>query len=195
MNAGLAYVRKKGAPTDWFCKWDDDDYYGPDYVRTVVDGIERGADIVGRSAAWVRTETERLWFIEGLQNQWSNDLGFHGPTLASAIDCPNFPLVDEWGEDFAWLNEMAAAGRSKRWHSSAHDFCWMRQGTEHGHAFPFSAPTLAGMQAFNVYDCGPFLLETTREASPRFKHLVRKPEDGEQVERMFDEMHLAKSRR
>lgn len=152
MNAGLKYARKHGSANDWFCKWDDDDWYGEGYLQTVLDGMNKGADFVGRAAMWMRTTTGKLWYITGPQQQFSDDIIPHGPSLAGPIDCPEFPSVDRWGEDAAWAKEMARVGKGNRWLGPARDLCWMRRET--GHAFDFSDEAIATLQARPVLDCG-----------------------------------------
>ena len=153
MNAGLAYARQHGKPGDWFCKWDDDDYYGPKFLVDVQKGKELGAGVVGKFAVWIRISNDRLWFLDAPQDRWFADQEPHGPTLAGPLDCADFPHRDHWGEDTAWVRLMREAGH-RVWLGPARSFCWKRYGKEHSHAFPFTDLALAGMQTYPVLDTG-----------------------------------------
>lgn len=154
MNAGLGYARKLGSHRDVFCKIDDDDYYGPEYLLAVADGFSRGADVVARAACWYRTQSGAMWFIDGPQRQFvDHTAGLHGPTIAGRLDCADFENVGQWGEDHTWFKRMGKL-RSKFWATRAGSFCWMRYGTRHGHSYAFGDHTIGWSQQHPVIDTG-----------------------------------------
>jgi len=167
MNAGLRYARQHGRPGDWFCKWDDDDYYGPRALDVVAEGRAQGALVVGRMAVWVRASTGALWFIDGPQQAWvPPGQAPHGPTLAAPLDCADFPHRDDWGEDADWVKAMRATG-ARVWAGRAGSFAWCRWGPAHGHAWPWPDLALAGLQTYPVLDVRePFSPERVEDDHP-----------------------------
>lgn len=155
MNEGLNYARRMGDKGDFFCKWDDDDYYGPDYLLTVADGFSRGADAVARAAHWYRARDGKLWFVDGPQRQFiDHKIVMRGPTLAGRLDCADFVNVGPCGEDDRWIEDMLERG-AKFWMTRAGSFCWMRyQDPKHRHSLDRTDQTLLWAQEFPVLDTG-----------------------------------------
>jgi hypothetical protein len=167
MNAGLAYARQHGRAGDWFCKWDDDDYYGPRALEVVEEGRSQGALVAGRMAVWVRTTTGGLWFIDGPQRAWvPPGQAPHGPTLCVPLVRAVSPHRDDWGEDAAWVAAMRAAG-GRVWAGRAGSFAWCRWGTSHGHSWPFPDLALVGLQTYPMLDVGePFAARRVEDDHP-----------------------------
>jgi len=154
-NSALEYLRNHGE--SYFATFDDDDYYGPGYLDEIADGFDRGFDISGKSAIYIRFADNRMVFAEqaGETRQVWN---VNGPTISGVLtkDTPSFEELI-WGEDNDWLGKMAKMG-AKFWSSSRDNFCWMRRGEAHGHTFRI---TDAGLENSicsigPVYDCGEF---------------------------------------
>lgn len=163
MNAGLEYIRKHGKGSDWFCKFDDDDLYLEKYLNGPLEAQSKGARFGGQLAAWMKTTDNKLWFIDGPQNEWGTE-GAHGPTLFGSIDCIDFPHVDKWGEDALWYRGMASEFGSG-WLTNANDFCWMRY-KNHNHAFPFGDLAIAATQTNHVVDCGEYNKALIKNSKP-----------------------------
>lgn len=130
MNKGLEYLRKRAGKDDWFCKFDDDDYYGPDYLSSIASVAESGANAVARYKVWMRTPDNILWTVD------NGDMMPHGPTLASRVDiAEDFPEVQGWGEDGLWVQKMQKKGIVFT-RGPLEGFCWLRYQKGHGHSFP-----------------------------------------------------------
>ena len=153
MNAGLDYAKPLARPGDWWCKLDDDDWYGPNYLSLIAVARERGANLAGKAACWYRTREGKLWFFDGPQDQWVNKWHLFGPTLAASFDCEPFPDTGVWGEDVAWLKAMLARG-ARAWACKAGSFCWMRYAEPHRHSFGFGDQTIARLQYVQAIDAG-----------------------------------------
>jgi len=155
-NSALEYLRSRGE--SYFATFDDDDYYGPSYLEGIADGFNRGFDVVGKSAIFVRYSDGRMHYLEQEGDLCRVDL-VNGPTISGAITADT-PLFKEfiWGEDNDWVSMVRAMG-AKIWASSRHGFCWMRHAAhEHNHTYRITDAGLENMtRALGpVYDCGMF---------------------------------------
>lgn len=149
MNVGLAYVRENARPLDWFCKWDDDDYYGSDYLMALARVAAHGARAAARSKVFMRTPEGYLWTVDN-GTKWP-----HGPTLAARVDASvNFPEVMGWGEDGLWWQAMVERGVEFANIAPA-GFCWMRYPKGHGHAYPLQSRHFR-MLGVKIEDYGEF---------------------------------------
>jgi len=155
-NAALEYLRSRGE--SYFATFDDDDYYGPNYLDGIADGFDRGFDVVGKSSIFVRYSDGRMHFIEQEGDLLEVNL-VNGPTISGVITA-DMPLFKEfqWGEDNDWVAMVKSMG-AKIWASSRHGFCWLRHAAhEHNHTYRI---TDAGLENLTralgpVYDCGMF---------------------------------------
>lgn len=169
MNAGLRTVREYAAPGAWFCKFDDDDYYGPEYIADHIGaGLSRGADIVGKQRIWVRPKRGGMWLFFGPADQWDEAPGFgvHGATITARVEgAPDFPIVSDWGEDTGWIEASRAKG-ARIWLTGEAGFAYLRGGpnagngsANHNHAFDVEDDEILGL-GVPVYDCGPWNTST-----------------------------------
>jgi hypothetical protein len=148
MNIGLEWIRQNGNKNDWFTKFDDDDSYFPNYLNTIKEGIEKGADVIGRSSGWIKNTENKLWFIKTEQECFSNN-NCHGPTLAGRIDISeDFPIVKQYGEDQQWWDNHR---QYKQWHGPANSFVYNRY-INHNHAYPLSDRTMKHIYSGRLYD-------------------------------------------
>jgi glycosyltransferase involved in cell wall biosynthesis len=130
LNVGLQWLRSH-SPSDWFCKCDSDDYYGPGYLSSLLPAIKSGADYCGRASLFIRTTEDRLWYVEGEPNAHL----FHGPTLAGRVSSAlDFPVVKDWGEDEGWCQAMYRNGRMPFTVHPEH-FCYQRW-PDYTHTWP-----------------------------------------------------------
>jgi hypothetical protein len=145
INAALRWLREEAAPSDWFCKCDADDYYGPSYLDQVASG-SANVDFLGRKDLYIRTTEGRLWLL--------NATVFHGPTLAARVGTAlDFPQVARWGEDVAWCEQMALTGRTYR-ALPPEGFCYQRWNN-YGHTWPCTDVELRAAWGLPVVDLGP----------------------------------------
>lgn len=100
MNAGLAWLRGNGGGP--WARFDDDDYYGPDYLTEVV-GSLAGEGTVVSGMPW-----RFVLFDDGL-HCFVGAGEFTGGTLAAnTADVPDFPPI--LGEDLAWCRQLRRSG-------------------------------------------------------------------------------------
>ena len=154
-NVALEYLREHGE--SYFATFDDDDYYGPNYLGQIADGFNRGFEIVGKSSIFLRFADERMFFLEQA-GELREVRSINGPTISGVItkDTPLFrPLM--WGEDNDWLEMQLQLG-ARIWSTSKFGFCWMRYGEEHRHTYQATDKSLENIVCAldPVFDCGQF---------------------------------------
>jgi cellulose synthase/poly-beta-1,6-N-acetylglucosamine synthase-like glycosyltransferase len=117
LNKGISLAKY-----DYVTKMDDDDYYGPDYLKEVYDALLRtNADVVGKSSFYIyfqKNEELRL-YNPNRENQWIVNHGpykgayfLSGATLAfkkKVLDQVSFPDVNV-GEDSDFQRRCFEAG-------------------------------------------------------------------------------------
>ena len=121
-NAALRWIRQNGG--GWFSTFDDDDYYGPNYLQEVEDSRVFG-DIVVKHDHFVLGIDNRLrLFEQGCRNQEHRE--GHGATISARADeCPDFLDTGVIGEDHRWISEYRDSG-AKLWVSSPHHYAVVR---------------------------------------------------------------------
>jgi len=123
-NVGLAYARGRGHT--WAVFWDDDNYYGPNYLAEIARESQGPWDVLSKGLTFVRHDSG-LWL-------YSPPLRFFPghSTSARVAACVDFP---EWSlsEDVEWSRRMIAKGaRSK--HLPPWGLVYDRR-TPEGHAY------------------------------------------------------------
>jgi hypothetical protein len=153
INAGLTLLKAISSPGDWFCKFDSDDYYGPEYVSQIASQTLGDSDYAGRNSLYIKTKSNHLWYLEGTSTSV-----FHGPTLAGRISTVlYFRQVTEWGEDAKWCHDMNSAG----YRASIirpEGFCYQRWD-DYSHIWPCSDLELRTSWLRPILDLGNFDLE------------------------------------
>ena len=151
LNVALNELTRMGEHSSWYCKIDDDDYYGAGYLSQIVESPP-WADMVGKAMAWFSTAGGRLRLFEFRDPEIPT-----GPTLAARVaQCVEFRDVRPWGEDIAWFTDMRRAGArghltGRRW------FCQRRWGWPHGHTWLSTDDQIRAMAwRERVYDAGDF---------------------------------------
>lgn len=102
MNEGLRWLRENG-DGPW-ARFDDDDYYGPSYLKDTTSLLESAeADVVGKRWGFVM-------FNNGLWRFISETAEFTGGTLAArTADVISFPQCAD--DDLEWCRRMRADGK------------------------------------------------------------------------------------
>jgi hypothetical protein len=101
MNAGLAWLRANGGGA--WARFDDDDWYGPNYLASVGASL-RGGGLVVSGMPW------RFVMLDDGLHQFQGTGEFTGGTLAAnTTDVEPFPRV-EVGEDLDWCKLMRERG-------------------------------------------------------------------------------------
>ena len=132
LNVGIEWLRDHGGGA--WVGWDDDDYYGPNYLSEVAKELP-GNDIIGKNSIYIRRNDGRLWLIE--RTGWPL-----GHSFAAWSDCVLFSPVNRWGEDDQWLRTMLKAG-AKLSTTSANHFVWQRTGCLDDHIWPATDDQIA----------------------------------------------------
>lgn len=123
-NAGIGYGIASGE--SWATVWDDDDYYGPQYVEQAEDNIDENVDVLTQGIGFVRFEDGLYYFEKPIHFTPGHCTTFR---LASV---PKFPEAS-LGEDVDWSHQLdwSRVRQIPPWHMVYH-----REGT--GHAFETS---------------------------------------------------------
>lgn len=126
------------ADGDLVAKVDDDDLYGPDYLRDQVAALGfSGADVVGKHAHYLRLEGRGVTVLRYPEREHVFTHWVAGPTIvarrALAVAHP-FPHVST-GEDTGFLRAVVQAGGSV-YAADRFSFCQVRRS--HGHTWQVS---------------------------------------------------------
>ena len=116
-NLALEEIRKRGGG---YCTiFDDDDYYGPEYLNEIVENSSK-AEMVGKTDCFIRLSDGNLNLCLGnLENTYTN--GLNGQTISCwAEDAVEYDTSAVWCEDNIFIQEMMdKGGRAysvSRWH-------------------------------------------------------------------------------
>lgn len=153
-NTALEWGIKNGYTH--FSTNDDDDYYGDHYTSELMTALSDGHDIVGKLDGFIRMSDRNLYYQDcGGHN--GEVPGVHGPTISGAIypDMPRFREDIEWGEDWEWIQESITLGK-RVYATSPNNFCYMRMGSSHNHAYPHSDEQFMAFSAARFWSCGRF---------------------------------------
>ncbi len=124
MNAGLAWITSAGYGP--WARFDDDDYYGPGYLASVVGALEL-APVVGKTWGFVMFD-DGLYRFAGTEHG-ACDVLTGGTLAARSADVAPFQRRPD--DDVQWCRDMRARGASL-WASSHRDYCYDRRAERHG---------------------------------------------------------------
>lgn len=124
MNAGLDWLRSNGDGA--WARFDDDDYYGPEYLSEVVDEL-RAHPVVGKTWGFVLFD-DGLYRFYGLESGPAEGLtgGTHAANTAQVE-----PYRRMVGEDLQWCRDMQARGVAV-WATSHRGYCYDRRSNRRG---------------------------------------------------------------
>ncbi|WP_165822373.1 glycosyltransferase [Paenibacillus montanisoli] len=95
------------AEDGFIAKFDDDDYYGPQYLREAARAIKRGkASIVGKHTAFIYFRAKQALMIFRRYGEWKYRRSVKGGTLVfrkSVWDQVKFPEFKQSGSDSGWI--------------------------------------------------------------------------------------------
>ena len=125
---------------EYWTTWDDDDYYGYNYLQELIENSDK-ADIIGKNTYFVKTQNDKLRLFGSNVENTNADL-IHGPTISSWVaECTNFENVGRWSEDIAFLQSMKNKGANifatSRW-----NFINQRHKS-HGHTWTITDKQMA----------------------------------------------------
>lgn len=126
MNTGLSWLCENGRGS--WARFDDDDYYGPDYLARVAVELERHA-VVGQTWGFVMFD-DGLYRFRGVENDCANCLA--GGTLAAIT--PKVVLFQRQpDDDVRWCRDMRARG-ARLWATPHRGYCYDRSSSRRGGA-------------------------------------------------------------
>jgi glycosyltransferase involved in cell wall biosynthesis len=149
------------AKYDYVTKMDDDDYYGPDYLKEVYEAlVQKKADVVGKSSFYIyfqKNEELRL-YNPNCDNRWIVNNGryksayfFSGATLAfkkTVLDKISFPDVNV-GED-SGFQRLCFEGGLKMYSLSKANYAYLRYNDPLHHHSDAKEPLLRRKSRFIV---------------------------------------------
>lgn len=120
-NTAIDYLKSIGESI--WTTFDDDDYYGPEYLSELALNIDK-AEVVGKHSIFINHYNE-MYLIDGLpQNNFTNCL--NGPTISSRTEYGlYFPDTGKWGEDNGLCEEALTKGY-RLYSTSCYNFCYLR---------------------------------------------------------------------
>jgi hypothetical protein len=127
-NKALELLKEKKA--QYWVTFDDDDWYGPNYLSEIVECSDK-AEVVGKSNVFVKTLDDKIMLFGGHEEMcYSNRLV--GPTISAWVsDSVFFKNNGRWAEDSLFTGEMVNKG-ARIWNTSKWDFIQQRnKGQNH----------------------------------------------------------------
>jgi hypothetical protein len=145
IHLGILEAQKLGC--DWYAIFDDDDWYGPQYLHQVSEAFENGARWVGRPKHFVRTKSNRLYIIG------NDDMAPLGCTIAARTDLLSWDGIEtRMGEERDWIVRVGLEGYVKL---TPLQFVRNRHGEPRDHVWPLLDEALPYVFA-DVLDLGPW---------------------------------------
>jgi glycosyltransferase involved in cell wall biosynthesis len=131
-NTAIDYLKSIGESI--WVTFDDDDFYGSEYLTEVVGNIDK-AEVIGKHSIFIRHDDD-LYFIDGLpQHDFTTTL--NGPTICSRTEYNlYFPDTGKWGEDNGLCEEALLRGY-RLYSTSQYNFCYYR-GDKKDHTYKAS---------------------------------------------------------
>lgn len=108
-NEVINWVKSNGG--GMCANFDDDDYYGPNYLSEIMENKNK-ADIIGKYDFFIRTTAGNFRLFEGFASNCYNNI-IHGATLACMAEImPEYKNTGKWGEDWDLINRMQESGKT-----------------------------------------------------------------------------------
>ena len=149
----MALHELRGMGGGFWCNFDDDDYYGYNFIEEMAEHSDK-AEVIGKSDQFVRMAGGTLRSFEGLGHNEHVHL-VHGPTICSwAEGCCDYPVPEsKVGEDCQFLSEMQGTG-AEIWATSKFNFVFNRyEDVEAHHTWKVQDRELTDSLSFGA---GPF---------------------------------------
>ncbi len=148
-NEGMYAVRDLNEDC-WVAMWDDDDWYGPEYLSEMAALAASGkATVYGKQRHFVAFPDNGLYlFNEYNQNKYTDSV--HGPTLVFRPEEGIVFKVQREAEEIRWCYEMSRLG-AKIWAASIHHLLYLRYDSGHSHAWQAQNGTVVSASRKNDY--------------------------------------------
>jgi len=172
-NTGIEWVRKHGG--GFFACFDDDDYYGPEYLIEAVKHSEL-AEVIGKSRVYVETMAGTLRLFEQTgENRLTTYAA--GPTLSGWSESAVPFSAARCAEDCQWCENMSRSG-ARLYATSRFNFMQRRHAAPgHAHTWRVTDDQMAQATLHPVHDVGPVDLDVVNGHKPEpFRRLVPKRE-------------------
>lgn len=122
-NTAIDAIKNSGG--GFWTTFDDDDYYGPNYLQELSDNINK-ATVIGKQKIFVKLTDDKLYLFD----TGGDKLFLNGPTISAwAEDSVYFEQM-AYGEDSKWLDDMKSQGASL-YSTSCFNFCYNRNKSQH----------------------------------------------------------------
>ena len=106
-NEAVNWIKSNGG--GMCANFDDDDYYGPEYISEIMNNRNK-ADIIGKYNFYLRNTANRLVLFEGVASNEKSKI-MHGATIATMADkMPEYRNTGRWGEDWDLIERMFNMG-------------------------------------------------------------------------------------
>lgn len=116
-EAALNRLKEDGA--EFWTTFDDDDYYGEEYLTELSDASGR-AELIGKDSIFVKTLDDKLRLFGASQNKYVEAV--HGPTISAWVsESEHFYNVGKWSEDTCFCDQMKSKG-ARIWATSQWNF-------------------------------------------------------------------------
>jgi hypothetical protein len=113
----LDELKRIGA--EFWTTWDDDDYYGENYLTELAEASDK-AELIGKLSIFVKTLDDKLRLFGCQEEQYVEFI--HGPTISTWVsNAAEFINVGKWSEDIAFCDQMKAKG-ARFWATSRWNF-------------------------------------------------------------------------
>lgn len=116
-NIGLNYLKEKG--NVFWTSFDEDDYYGPNYLEELVENSDK-ADIIGKTNSFIHFDEDKMYLLDFEYENCFTNMIFGYSISCWTKDCVNYPRLNGWGEDAAFVNLMKEKG-AKVWATSRYN--------------------------------------------------------------------------
>jgi hypothetical protein len=150
-NTGLDYLKSNGG--GFWTTFDDDDYYGKNYLQELIDNSDK-ANIIGKKSFFCKTfENKMRLFLH--EDEGKQCFAVHGPTISAwAEDSLYFNDTGRWGEDVEWEQRMVLNGATIA-STSKYNFMLNRNKGQN-HTWVVDDTQIAMLLGFHKFDITEF---------------------------------------
>lgn len=157
MSLGESLNRARSlVDTELWTKMDDDDHYGPRYLRDAVEALTlSGADVVGKGTYFVFSHPSRALFLRDETSPWTpSDRFVHGGTILARTEMTRDILFQPVvrGTDSLFLQECKLRGLSI-YSSDPFNFAYVRYAEPGHHTFDVSTESVLARASRVLQEC------------------------------------------
>lgn len=148
-NEGMYAIRDLGIDC-WLSMWDDDDWYGSEYLEEMASlAASDKANVYGKQRHFVAFPDHGMYlFNEVNQNKYTDSV--HGPTLVFRPEEGIVFKVQREAEEIRWCYEMSRLG-ARIWSASIKHLLYLRYDQGHEHAWKAPSGTVVSASRKNDF--------------------------------------------